>query len=417
MRAAMPRLRILMVSAHYPPVLNGYAIQCADTSNLLAARGHDVRVLTSAAPPVPDDRGARRLGRLRTAQPEGRVSLHPTFLARQFRRRGIYQSNYRACVAVAKSFRPQIAVMWQFDSIGIGLVHALQRQDIPVAFNVADSSLCTVMSMLGRGPASVTGRVRRWMYDVNVRELDLSHLMLVSAALRAVYLAEGFPGDDMTVVHNGLASGRIAAAPPPPGPGNRLLFVGRLHTSKGLTLAIEALALVNRGRAIALTLDVVGAGEPDYVAQITALAASLGLARHVRFLGQKSRSEIFGLYRHYDALVFPSIVIEGFGLTVIEAMAQGVPVVALDRGGPRDIISDRRDGVLVRGEDPQAFADGIAVLANSAAIRGQMAEAAIRKVADLFTLERHGDRTEAVLHDVIARSRHGGRAAGERRAS
>ncbi len=410
-------LRILMVSAHYPPVLNGYAIQCGDTSNLLAERGHDVRVLTSAPRPVPDDRGARRVGRLRSAPPEGRTSLHPTFLARQVRRRGVYRSNYRACLAAVEACRPDVAVVWQFDSVGIGLVHALQERDIPVAFNVEDYALSTVVGLLRRDASSALGRVRRWMYDVDVGALDLSHLMMVSGALRDLYRAEGFPAGDMTVVHNGLPSGRIAPTPPPPGPGTRLLFVGRLHPSKGVALAIGALAIADRRGATPLTLDLIGTGARAYVAQLEALVTAHGLGRQVRFLGQKDRAEILGLYRDYDMLLFPSTWVEPFGLTVIESMAQGVPVVALDRGGPREIISHMHDGILVSAEQPEAFAAAIERLALSAALRRAMAAAAIRTVTDRFTLERHVTLVEAVMRDTIDRHRDRGVATSGQRAS
>lgn len=396
-----PGLRILMISAYYPPALNGYAIQCGDTSNLLAAQGHDVRVLTSAAAPMPAGPGAGRLGRLRTAPPEEYTSIRPAYLARQLKRRPIYRANYREADVVARTFRPDIAVVWQFAPIGIGVVHALQRLDIPVLFNVEDYSLSTVITLLKKGPPTLLRAVRRWLYDVKVDQLNLSHLAIVSGELRTYYAAAGFPLADMTVLHNGIQSGQIAQSPPPMGPGTRLLFVGRLHPTKGLTLAIRALAQVNRQRSARLTLDIVGTGEPEYVEAIAALAADLGVSADLRFLGHRERPEVFDLYRAYDLLLFPSIWAEPFGLTVIEAMAQGVPVIALDRGGPKEIITDMADGLLVSSETPEDFAAAIGLLADDPRLRQKMAAAAIRTVAERFTLERHVALTVALMRQIV----------------
>jgi glycosyltransferase involved in cell wall biosynthesis len=399
--AAERGLRILMISAYYPPALNGYAIQCGDTADLLAARGHDVRVLTSAAAPVPPAPGAGRLGRLRTAPPEEHMSVRPAYLTRQLRRRGVYRGNYRECGAVAKTFQPEIAVLWQFAPIGIAVVHALQRLGIPVLFNVEDYSLSTVISLLKSERGSLLGAVRRWLYGVKVDELDLSHLAIVSGELRAHYHDAGFPLADMTVIHNGIQSERIARAAPAPGPGTRLLFVGRLHPTKGLILAIDALAQVNQKRLTKVTLDLIGTGETQYVDSVKALARELGVADCIRFLGHRERADIFELYRDYDVLLFPSIWAEPFGLTVIEAMGQGVPVIALDRGGPKEIITNMIDGLLVSSETAAAVAQAIALLVDTPQLRQDMAAAAIRTIAERFTLEHHVDRTERLMRTIV----------------
>ena len=397
-------LRILMVSAHYPPVLNGYAIQCADTSDMLARRGHDVLVLTGQARAATSPQGARCAAVFGNAQPEGRVNLRPGALASLVRRRALYRRNARRAASEAAVFRPDVALVWQFDSVGIGVALALQTRQIPVAYNVEDYSLATVVRLLAGRPSPARA-VRRWMYGVEPARLDLSCLMLVSGELRALYAADGFANDAMTVVHNGLPSSQLAPTPPAPGPGTRLLYVGRLHPTKGVSLAIEAVAHANHRCNEALTLDVIGTGEADYVARLEALARSEGLSASVRFLGHCDRDAIFALYDQYDALLFPSTWVEPFGLAVIEAMARGVPVIALEQGGPKEIITHMTDGLLVPVASPEAFGDAIACLAGNAPLRHELGAAAIRKVERCFTVERQADRTEAVLQDMVDRHR------------
>ncbi len=167
-------------------------------------------------------------------------------------------------------------------------------------------------------------------------------------------------------------------------------------------------------RAVALTLDLVGTGDPLDETQMIHRISALGLTTHVRFLGHLDRAEILTRYRHYDALLFPSIWSEPFGLVVIEAMSQGVPVIALDRGGPKEIITHMVDGMLVPGEDPVDLGGRDEPAGRFRALRLQMAAAAIRTVEDRFTLERHTTLTETILREVVARH-HGDRDAAESR--
>lgn len=81
-----------------------------------------------------------------------------------------------------------------------------------------------------------------------------------------------------------------------------------------------------------------------------------GLPERLLFTGYRSDPERF--YRMFDIYVLPSSR-EGFGVTIIEAMACGVPVIACNVRGPREIVEDGRDGILVEDRDPSALADAI----------------------------------------------------------
>lgn len=108
----------------------------------------------------------------------------------------------------------------------------------------------------------------------------------------------------------------------------RALFVGRLVRTKGVREAIRALGMC---RDLDLTLHVVGDG-PDLQA-CQALAAGLQLGDRVRFHGRLPRAAIDRFYQQADIFVFPSYREPG-GHVVMEAMAQSLPVIVCDRGGP-----------------------------------------------------------------------------------
>src|SRR6185436_14775046 len=101
-------------------------------------------------------------------------------------------------------------------------------------------------------------------------------------------------------------------------------------------------------------------GEEDYAASLRTLAAELGLAHRVDFVGFVA--DVNAEFARLDVLVVPSLVPEGFGLTVVEGMAAGVPVIAPDAGGPAEVITDGVDGVLVPAGDTAALATALARL-------------------------------------------------------
>ena len=394
------QMRILMISQYYPPFVGGYAVQCAETSRLLRERGHEVCVLTSLS-----DSGAVAaegvLGLLACSPTEGYQSLRPAYVARQARRRRIFLNNSRIAHTVAQDFKPHVALIWQFEALGIGLVQTLQRLGVLTVFNVEDPTLCSLIVRLKNESNPIWRMGRRWLYHLDKEALDISHLSLVSQPLKAYYLDHGFSEQQITLIPNGIDERYIVDAPPESGTGNRLLYAGRLHPTKGVDIAIRALALLNGSHETRCTLDIIGTGPGEYVGELEVLGRDLGLHEDLHFLGPRSWDALIHSYEGYDMLLFPSVWVEPFGLTVVEAMARGVPVIASDRGGPRDIITDRVDGLLVEPENPEAFADAVALLVSRPDLRKTMAMKALQKIKGRFTLQKNTVLTEQLLLHVI----------------
>ena len=154
---------------------------------------------------------------------------------------------------------------------------------------------------------------------------------------------------------------------PPPGEGVRFLAVGRLERQKGFDLLLEAFARL-RGAQPDLRLTVFGEGpeRPSLEAQ----AARLGLAGAVDLPGPTSRPGAW--IEAGDILVLPSRY-EGFPNVVAEATVSGMPVVAFDcPWGPRELISDDRNGLLVPPCDVGALARAMSRLAGDATLRARM---------------------------------------------
>ena len=105
-----------------------------------------------------------------------------------------------------------------------------------------------------------------------------------------------------------------------------------------------------------------------------------------------------------DVFVFPVRWNEGFGLSLVEAMAAGKPVVATRVGAVPDIVRHGQDGWLVEPEDVVSMADGIAHLLRDPSAARRMGQTARERVREAFSLARMADQVEAVYRELVPES-------------
>lgn len=135
-----------------------------------------------------------------------------------------------------------------------------------------------------------------------------------------------------------------------------LLFVGRIVKSKGVRYLIEAVAILKERGHSEIEVWIVGDG--DEMSSIKNLTYKLGVEHYVRFLGSVPNEELTDYYAAADLFVTPSLS-EGQGVTVIEAMAAGTPVIASNVGGIASVIKNGETGYLISPGDSQILADQI----------------------------------------------------------
>ena len=162
-----------------------------------------------------------------------------------------------------------------------------------------------------------------------------------------------------------------------------VLAVARLFQEKGIQHLLRAWPRV-LDRLPDARLAIVGDG--GYRATLEAQAASLGLAR-VRFIGTVPLEALPAMYAACDLFVNPTVRINGYDLTILQAMAAARAVVVSDIGSVPTAVADGIDGVLVPPTNSVALAAAIATLLQDPARRAALGEAARRTVMERFSVE------------------------------
>ncbi len=172
-----------------------------------------------------------------------------------------------------------------------------------------------------------------------------------------------------------------------------VVMMQRLDTEKLPDVGIRAWALSRLAdRGWRLVVAGVGALRPD----LARLADDLDVADSVWFAGQVADTD--RLLAEASILLAPAPA-EPFGLSVVEAMAHGVPVVAADGGAHRETVG--QDGLLVPAGDPHAAARALVTLSRDRALRQAMGSRLRRRQQELFSLERHVDELESLYRTVV----------------
>jgi glycosyltransferase involved in cell wall biosynthesis len=205
------------------------------------------------------------------------------------------------------------------------------------------------------------------------------------------------PADRVQVVAHGVSERFLADAPPPDSPrGQGVLFCGSWDAVKGSPYLARAMAiLAEAGDAPRLTILGPGLPESAVLESFPAVARPF-----VRVVPRAPEDAVMRHYREHDLLVMCSTY-EGFGMVVVEAMSQGLPVIATPVGCAPLVVRDGENGIMVPARDPAALAAAIRRLSSDAPLRRRMAGGASSS-ARQFTWRATAERTLRVYQEGIA---------------
>lgn len=203
------------------------------------------------------------------------------------------------------------------------------------------------------------------------------------------------PGGQIDVVPHGISATFLADAPPREAPrGRGVLFCGSWTAVKGVTYLASAFStMVARG--VRSNLTVLGGGVGHDTIRST---FSSEARRHVTVADRASEAEVMEAYRTHDVLAWPSTY-EGFGMVVIEAMSQRLPVVVTPVGCARTLIDSERTGLSVPARDPDALAAALTRALGDPTLRTRLADAAFDAVRHMTWTQ-----TARATLDVYARA-------------
>ena len=437
-------MRVLFVSNLYPPVVvGGYERLCFEVASAFAARGQEVWVLASnhgnAAKDYPGQI-IRRTLRLLTG-PE----IYDRFPGDDAARDKVNRANLRALQDTLAEARPDVVFAWNLFFLDRSFLAALGACGRPVTCMLTDNWLLSMERpdyharffqdhVFGQAKflpdpvpaAPVQGvpvpglwtRLRAMIVPSSPppeTPIDASQplplrfpfLAVFGAAfVRDLYTAGGIVFERSRVVHNGVRQKQDGV------PRNRLklvregelrlLFAGRLVDLKGAHDAVAAMPLLRDGAAgtnlVRLTL-VGDTRDTAYAKRLHEAIAASGRADVIELRPLVPEDQLFELFQDHDIYLFPSLY-EPFSLTLIHALACGIPTAATRAGGNVEIIQDGESGVLFEKNDPADLAQAVARLATNPALRATVS-AGGQRAASRFTFESMVEGMEAALNDVV----------------
>ena len=181
-------------------------------------------------------------------------------------------------------------------------------------------------------------------------------------------------------------------------------IAARLQPWKGQDVVIRAAASLLHARPHARLLvigDALFGLDKEYAASLPALARELGISDRVTMTGH--RTDLPDVLSGLDVAIHASTTPEPFGLGLIEAMAQGVALIAADAGGAREIVTSGANGILTPPGDHEALATAMLALCDDTASRARLAAAGARAARERFDARGMTRKIETLYHTIVRR--------------
>lgn len=362
-------MKILYVTGIYPPAIGGPSAQTKDLVEEMRHRGYEVRVLTvvsSHTSSFPSEAGIKRIST--------HISGSTGRLAAQAR---MFSEAYTA----VRSFQPDLVHCQTLGYLPMYAAAVARLSGIPVLVKYAAdiaTDIDAVEARTTRPDARLVARRRFGVFRQRI-VFRLANRIWTTTPTYARFVEQAETSRKVLSLPNfaaDLSAERPAKTHDTQDPFS-LLAVCRIKPLKGLHVALDALAqLDDRFR-----LTIAGDGDAGYINALRSQAQRLGLADRVTFLGRVPHGEVGSLYARAGMFVMPSLT-EAFGITLIEAMTYGVPIVASKVGGIPDVVEQGQSAHLVPSGDPTALADAIRSLAGNSERREALVRAGLRRAKD-----------------------------------
>jgi glycosyltransferase involved in cell wall biosynthesis len=320
---------------------------------------------------------------------------------------------------VKLGIRPEIVEMKGSFNVRylLSIMNTIKRNKINLVHShlFGSNVYCSLAGMICRVPVistfhgTVDGNLNGHMLGLKFRLINTgsSRIVFVSNYLKEYYWSHTPVSRKKSLtIYNGIDCDRFSV------PKNRQLrrelgysdedfligSIGNIRPAKGYGVLLKAAAIVIK-RFPQCKFVVAGEGHGDLFQELLELRKNLGLERSVRFLG--FRPDVENLLACLDLFVVPSTT-EGFSISTIEAMAAGLAVVVTNSGGPGEIVTHLKDGILVDENSPEAIAEAIRLCLSDQQLRETLSSNSRKTVQGRFDMrtmiKRYLDLYDACLH-------------------
>lgn len=367
-------MKIVILVGLFPPKwLAGTEIATYYMAEHLAQRGHEVHVITSLDEGLPEESSEKgfHIHRL----PKTKIRFAGAFVF---------------WVDIVRTIRKVSPDIIHAQSLGIGVPALLSKRILKIPYVVWGQGSDVYL------PDWFTKLTSKTIIKNANSVIALTEDM--KRAMQAMY------DRDIAIVPNGIDLKEYTSERPMQnvgGPIKRILFVGRLHPVKGTQYLLGAMSIVYRELREA-KLILVGDGEERE--HLETLTDNLGIRECVEFAGRVPHERVKDYMNQAEVFVLSSLS-EGFPVTILEAMACGLPVVATRVGGVPDIIEDGANGYLIDTENPEQIAEALLRVLQDEELQKIMSNNN-RKSAEKYRWDTVAATLEGVYQDALRSSQH-----------
>ena len=371
----------LLLTSNFPPLHDGIA---SWMSQLARYYGDDAMLVSLGSEPGQSASDARQGVRIdRMMIPRARLRNMPGVIAWS-RRAASLAREHQVSFTWCGNLKPPSYVGWTLRKrMGIPYGVMLHGTELLQMRRYGSGFRKRMISRTLLGSAAVIVTNSEWTRTMTLELFDTLGIRVPAAQVFAVPL-----GADLDRFRAGVNTEHVRAKYGLNG-GRWMLTVGRLVEHKGQDQTLRALALL-RDTEPDLRYAIAGSGA--YGTTLRALATELGVEDRVNFLGHVSDDDLPGLYNVAELYIGASRVavdhVEGFGISLVEAAATSLPVVAGREGGMPEAVEDGVTGLLADPYDPAALAASIEQLLRSPELAARLGAAGRRVAEDKYSWQR-----------------------------
>lgn len=372
----------IIVSNYYPPNFIGGAEIIAHNQGKALVNENIARVIVFSL----DMTDEHNPGEIITAEYDGVPVVRIAMTGKNFATDGINFYNREineAFEEICNLVEPDIIHCHNIIGMSLGIVDIAHKHKAKVCVTLHDNwgfcykntmldeknELCSnvfgcerCMSALTEGGMNIPIGVRRAYFRRQFEKIDA--YISPSQYLADTYLRAGFDFHKMNVLWNGIDVERFEKVEKVKSDKIRISVVAYFGKHKGIDTLICAVGFLKRE-----DIEIVLAGSGEETENYKKLADEFGIGKQIRFLGKIDNNEIEKVYAETDIYCLPSIWPENQPVTITEAMACGIPVVASNLGGSKELVKDNESGFIFKAGDYKDLAEKLRILIENPELR------------------------------------------------